>query len=238
MEIEMALGADIAMAFDECSPHPCSYEDAKKAVVRTSRWAERCKKAHHRNDQALFGIIQGNVYKDLRAVSAKDLIELDFPGYGIGGLSVGEPKEMMYDMLDFTVPIIPVHKPRYLMGVGSPDCLLEGVERGIDMFDCVLPTRIARNGSVYTKYGRIVVRNAEYARDFRPLDPDCDCYVCRNFSRAYIRHLLKAEEILALRLTSFHNLAFLANLMKNIRKAIEDNNFKEFKTDFFKSFKF
>lgn len=238
MEIEMALGADIAMAFDECSPHPCSHDEAEKAVIRTSRWAERCKKAHHRHDQALFGIIQGNVYKDLRAMSAIDLVELDFPGYGIGGLSVGEPKEMMYDMLDFTVPIIPVHKPRYLMGVGSPDCLLEGVERGIDMFDCVLPTRIARNGSVYTKYGRIVVRNAEYARDFKPLDPDCDCYVCRNYSRAYIRHLLKAEEILALRLTSYHNLAFLRNLMKDVRLAIENSEFKEFKSEFFRYFKF
>lgn len=236
MEFEMALGADIAMAFDECSPYPCSYEEAKTAMYRTTRWAERCKEAHHKKDQALFGIVQGNVFKDLRTISANDLVAMDFPGYAIGGLSVGEPAELMYEVLDYTVPLLPEDKPRYLMGVGSPDYLIEGVERGVDMFDCVLPTRIARNGTVYTKNGKLVVRNAKYARDFTPLDPHCDCYVCKNYTRAYIRHLIKAEEILGLRLTSYHNLAFLMNLMKNIRKAIQEDRFLDFKREFFTFF--
>lgn len=233
MEIEMALGADIAMAFDECAPYPCDYEYAKKSLELTTRWAERCKKAHHREDQALFGIIQGSVYKELREQSAKELIELDFPGYGIGGLSVGEPKPLMYEMLEYTIPLIPEDKPRYLMGVGSPDCLIEGVIRGVDMFDCVLPTRTARTGTVFTQYGRLNVRNAKYARDFRPIDEDCECYVCRNYTRAYIRHLLKAGEVLGIRLTTWHNLYFILRLMERIKEAIRNDRLLEFRNEFF-----
>ncbi|MTI79761.1 MAG: tRNA guanosine(34) transglycosylase Tgt [Firmicutes bacterium] len=233
MEIEMALGADIAMAFDECAPYPCEHDYAKKSLELTTRWAKRCKAAHNREDQALFGIIQGSVYKDLREQSAKELIELDFPGYGIGGLSVGEPKPLMYEMLEHTVPLIPIEKPRYLMGVGSPDCLVEGVMRGVDMFDCVLPTRTARTGTVFTQYGKLSVRNAQYARDFNPIDSDCSCYVCRNYSRAYIRHLLKAGEVLGIRLTTWHNLYFILRLMERIREAITKDRLPEFRDEFF-----
>jgi queuine tRNA-ribosyltransferase len=232
IEIQNNLGADIIMAFDECIPYPCDYDYAKDSTLRTTRWAERCLSAQNRSDQALFGIVQGGVYRDLRELSARDLVSLDFPGYAIGGLSVGEPKQLMYEVLDYTVPLLPADKPRYLMGVGTPDCLLEGVSRGIDMFDCVLPTRIARNGTVLTKKGRLVVRNAQYARDFGPLDPDCSCYTCRNYSRAYIRHLIKANEILGLRLTTIHNLAFLLDLMAEIRKHIEDGTFAQFKNNY------
>ncbi|MBM7855121.1 queuine tRNA-ribosyltransferase [Desulfohalotomaculum tongense] len=233
MEIEMALGADIAMVFDECAPYPCDYSYAKKSLELTTRWAKRCQKAHHKEDQALFGIIQGSVYKDLREQSAKELIEMDFPGYGIGGLSVGEPKPLMYEMLEYTIPLIPVEKPRYLMGVGSPDCLIEGVMRGVDMFDCVLPTRTARTGTVFTQYGKLNIRNARYARDFRPIDEDCGCYVCRNYTRAYIRHLLKAGEVLGIRLTTWHNLYFILGLMEKIREAIRNDRLPEFRNRFF-----
>ncbi|MGB9802707.1 tRNA guanosine(34) transglycosylase Tgt [Desulfofundulus sp.] len=230
--VQEALGSDIAMAFDQCAPYPCTYEEAREAMERTSRWALRCKEARRRGDQALFGIVQGGVHRDLREKSVKDLVELDLPGYGIGGLSVGEPKELMYQVLDYTVPLLPRAKPRYLMGVGSPDCLLEGVARGVDMFDCVLPTRIARNGTVFTRDGKLVVRNAAYARDFRPLDPECDCYACRHFTRAYIRHLLKANEVLGIRLTTIHNLHFILELMRNMRRAILEGNFCEYKEAF------
>lgn len=236
IEIENALGADIIMAFDECAPYPCSFEYAKDSLERTTRWAERCKKAHQREDQALFGIIQGGMYRELREQSAREIISLDFPGYGIGGLSVGEPKELMYEMLDYTVPLIPKDKPRYLMGVGAPDNVVEGIMRGVDMFDCVLPTRIARNGTVMSKRGKIVIRNAKYARDFRPLDSECSCYTCHNYSRAYIRHLLKADEILGLRLTSIHNLHFLLTLVKEIREAILEDRFLEFKEEFYEHY--
>jgi queuine tRNA-ribosyltransferase len=181
----------------------------------------------------LFGIIQGSIYKDLRLKSAEEILSLDLPGYGIGGLSVGEPKPLMYEILDTLMPVMPKDKPRYLMGVGSPDCLIEGVIRGVDMFDCVLPTRIARNGTAMTSEGRIVVRNAIYQRDFSPLDPECDCYACKNFSRAYIRHLVKAGEILASILISIHNLRFLIRLMEEVRKAIWEDRLPEFKKDFF-----
>ncbi|KAF1084523.1 Queuine tRNA-ribosyltransferase [Sporotomaculum syntrophicum] len=237
MEIQMALGADIVMAFDECIPYPCSYEQTKDAMKRTTSWAVRCRTRHNREDQALFGIIQGGMFRDLRLQSVAELTTLDFSGYGIGGLSVGEPKPMMYEVLDYLVPAMPKEKPRYLMGVGSPDCLLEGVYRGVDMFDCVLPTRIARNGTVFTKEGKLVVRNAEYARDFRPLDPECDCYTCRNFSRAYIRHLIKANEVLGIRLTTLHNLRFVLKLMQNIRAAIVGDYFVEYKDEFLRRFK-
>jgi queuine tRNA-ribosyltransferase len=235
-EVQMALGADIIMAFDECVPYPADHAYAKASTERTTRWAERCLKAHTRKDQALFGIVQGGMHKDLRLASARDLVAMDFPGYGIGGLSVGEPKPLMYEMLAHTVPALPVGKPRYLMGVGTPDCLVEGVQLGVDMFDCVFPTRVARNGTVMTGRGRLVLKNAEYARDFRPIDPDCDCYTCRNFSRAYIRHLLKAEEIFGLRLTTYHNLYFLLRFMRLMRKAILEDRFPAFREEFWANY--
>ena len=229
MEVQMALGSDIAMAFDECAPYPCSYEDTLAAKERTTRWALRCKEFHRHPEQTVFGIVQGGMYRDLREQSARELVDMNFPGYAIGGLSVGEPKPLMYEVLDYTVPLLPEEKPRYLMGVGSPDCLLEGVARGIDMFDCVLPTRIARNGTVFTKHGKLVVRNASSARDFTPLDEGCGCYTCRNYTRAYIRHLLKADEILGVRLTTIHNLYFLLHLMENIRDAVREDRLTEFR---------
>jgi queuine tRNA-ribosyltransferase len=233
----MALGADIIMAFDECIPYPADYDYAKDSIMRTTRWARRCLDAHTRKDQALFGIIQGGMYKDLRSQSARDLVEMDFPGYAIGGLSVGEPKPLMYELLEHTSPLLPTHKARYLMGVGSPDCLVEGVMRGIDMFDCVLPTRIARNGTIMTRRGKVVVRNAEYARDLGPLDDQCSCYACKNFSRAYVRHLFKAEEILGLRLTTIHNLHFLINLMGEMREAILQDAVTDFYKEFWSAYK-
>ncbi|MGI6570657.1 MAG: tRNA guanosine(34) transglycosylase Tgt [Caldicoprobacterales bacterium] len=236
MEIENALGADIIMALDECIPYPADYDYTRRSVERTTRWLKRCIQAHRRDDQALFGIIQGGMYADLRQKSAEEILSHDLPGYAIGGLSVGEPKSLMYEMLDCTVPLMPKNKPRYLMGVGSPDCLLEGVLRGIDMFDCVLPTRIARNGTVLTSHGKVVVRNAAYERDFSPLDPECDCYACKNFTRAYIRHLIKANEILASILASIHNLRFLIRLMEDVRKAIQEERLYAYRDEFFSKF--
>lgn len=234
IEIQNALGADIIMAFDECAPYPCEYEYAEKSLNITGRWAERCLRAHRKADkQALFGIVQGSTYADLRKESARQITSLDFPGYAIGGLSVGEPKDIMYRMLEVTVPILPGNKPRYLMGVGSPDCIIEGVMRGVDMFDCVLQTRIARNGTAMTSRGRVVIKNAEYAEDFTPLDPECSCYTCQNYTRAYIRHLFKADEILGLRLTTYHNLYFSLSLMKRIRDAISSDSLPEFREEFF-----
>ncbi len=234
MEIENALGADIIMAFDECAPYPADYEYTKKSMYRTSRWAERCLKAHTQTQQqALFGIVQGGMYADLRKISARDLVSLDFPGYGIGGLSVGEPAELMYQMLEETVPVLPENKPRYLMGVGSPDYLIEGAIRGIDMFDCVLPTRIGRNGTVMTSKGRVIVRDAKYSRDFTPMDEECSCFACRNHTKAYVRHLLKAGEMYGLRLTTIHNLSFLTNLMKSIRCAILEDRLLDFRKEFY-----
>jgi queuine tRNA-ribosyltransferase len=233
MEIENALGADIIMAFDECSPYPSTFQEAERAVKRTTDWAKRCKESHNNENQALFGIIQGNVYKELRERSAKEIIDLDFPGYGIGGLSVGESAEIMYEVLDYTTPLMPKHKPRYLMGVGAPENIVEGIKRGVDMFDCVLPTRIARNGTVMTSFGKLVVKNAAYKDDFSPLDPECDCYTCKNYTRAYIRHLLKADEIFGLRLTSIHNLAYLLKLTREIRKAILEDKYPEFIEEFY-----
>ena len=233
MDIQQKLGADIAMAFDVCSPYPCDYDTAKANMERTHRWAQRCKEHHTREDQALFGIVQGAFYKDLRIESAKTLSDMDFIGYGIGGLSVGEPKPIMYEMLEEMMPYMPAHKPRYLMGVGTPDCLIEGVLRGIDMFDCVLATRIARNGTALTSAGRLVVRNAQYARDFGPIDPECDCYACTHFSRAYVRHLIKAGEITGGRLLSIHNLRFLIRLMERVREAIAEDRFLDFRKEFY-----
>ena len=237
MEIEEALGADIIMSFDECCPYPSTYEYTKQSMKRTTRWAKRCKEAHKDVEkQALFGIIQGGFYEDLREKSAKDLIELDFPGYAIGGISVGEPKEEYLKMLYYTAPLMPENKPRYLMGVGSPDYLIEAALAGIDMCDCVLPTRIARNGTAMTWNGKVVVRNATYERDFTPLDPECDCYTCKNYTRAYIRHLVKANEILAVRLLSIHNLRFLTKLMERVRIEIEHDNLLKFKEEFYKKY--
>ena len=237
MEIENDLGADIIMSFDECCEYPSTYEYTKQSMERTTRWAKRCKEAHSRpEEQGLFGIIQGGFYEDLRDMSLKDLIELDFPGYAIGGISVGEPKEEFLKMLKYTAPKMPKDKPRYLMGVGSPDYLIEAAIAGIDMCDCVLPTRIARNGTAMTWNGKVVVRNATYERDWGPLDQECDCYTCKNYSRAYIRHLIKANEILGIRLLSIHNLRFLTNLMERVKIEIENDNLLSFKTEFYKKY--
>ena len=237
MEIEEALGADIIMSFDECVKYPETYEYTKNSMERTTRWAKRCKVAHKNTDkQALFGIIQGGFYEDLREKSAKDLIELDFPGYAIGGISVGEPKEEFLKMLYYTTPLMPENKPRYLMGVGTPDYLLEAAIAGIDMCDCVLPTRIARNGTAKTWNGKVVVRNATYEKDWEPIDSECDCYACKNYTRAYIRHLIKANEILGVRLLSIHNIYFLTKLMERVRIEIEHDNLENFKNDFYKKY--
>ena len=237
MEVENSLGADIMMAFDECCPYPSTYEYTKKSMERTTRWAKRCREAHKRpEDQGLFGIIQGGFYEDLRKKSAEDLIELDFPGYAIGGISVGEPKEKFLEVLKYTTPLMPENKPRYLMGVGTPDYLIEAAIAGIDMCDCVLPTRIARHGTALTSQGKIVVRNATYERDFTPLDSECDCYACKNYTRAYIRHLVKTNEILGIRLLSIHNIKFLTNLMDKVRIEIENDNLGNFKEEFYRKY--
>ncbi|MTI70949.1 MAG: tRNA guanosine(34) transglycosylase Tgt [Firmicutes bacterium] len=236
IEIQNALGSDIAMAFDECPPYPADRDYVKKSLERTTRWAKRCKDAHKNPDQSIFGIVQGGMYKDLREQSVKEITELDFPGYAVGGLSVGEPADIMYEVLDYTVPMLPKNKARYLMGVGSPDYLFEAVIRGIDMADCVLPTRIARNGTALTSHGRVVIKNAKYKDDFTSLDHECDCYTCQNYTRGYIRHLFKTNEILGLRLTTIHNLYFLLNLMENIREAIKEDRLLEYKEEFYKKY--
>ena len=236
MEIENDLGADIIMAFDECCPYPSTYEYTKNSMERTTRWAKRCKEAHSRSDQGLFGIIQGGFYKDLRKESVEQLTKIDFPGYAIGGISVGEPKEEFLDILKYTAPLMPENKPRYLMGVGSPDYLVEAALAVIDMCDCVLPTRIARNGTAMTWQGKKVIRNASYARDFTTLDEECDCYACKNYTKAYIHHLIKNKEILGVRLLYIHNLIFLTKLMERVRIEIEHDNLLNFKNEFFKKY--
>ena len=234
IDIQNTIGSDIMMCFDECAPYPATYEYIEHSMERTNRWAKRCKEHHKNTDhQALFGIVQGGMYKDLRKRSAEYLADLDFPGYSIGGLSVGEPIDLMCDILDYTVDFMPKEKPRYLMGVGTPDYLFEAVIRGVDMADCVLPTRIARNGTAMTSQGRLVAKAARYKDDFTPLDPECDCYTCRNYSKAYIRHLLSVDEILGMRLLSYHNLYFLLKLMEKIREAIRGDYLLEFKDDFY-----
>ena len=237
MEIQEALGADIIMAFDECTTYGTDRKHSEKALERTMNWLDRCYKYHQNDNQALFPIIQGNFYKDLRIEAVQRVLPYVKYGVAIGGLSVGEPKNIMYDMMDAMYPYYPTHVPRYLMGVGSPDCILEGVERGIDMFDCVLPTRIARNGTAFTRNGKLVVRNGEYKEDFRPIDETCDCYACKNYTRAYIRHLINAGEILGARLLSIHNIHFLTNLMEEIKQAIREDRFKEFKEEYLKNYK-
>ncbi len=236
IEIQQALGSDIMMAFDECCPYPSTYEYTKRSMERTTRWAARCKQAWTSKNQGLFGIIQGGFYEDLRKISAQDLIPMDFPGYAIGGISVGEPKEEFLKMLQITTPLMPENKPRYLMGVGTPDYLIEAALAGIDMCDCVLPTRIARHGTAMTSKGKVVVRNATYERDFTSLDDECDCYTCKNYTKAYIRHLLNVKEILGIRLLSIHNLRFLTKLMESVRIEIERDNLINFKNEFYKKY--
>ena len=236
IEIEEALGADIIMAFDECCPYSSDYKYTEKSMYRTTRWAERCKIAHTTTNQGLFGIVQGGFYKDLRKISAEDLIAMDFPGYAIGGISVGEPKEEFLDILRYTTPLLPENKPRYLMGVGTPDYLIEAALAGIDMCDCVLPTRLARHGTALTSKGKIVIRNATYERDWGKLDDECDCYTCKNYTRAYIRHLVKTNEILGIRLISLHNLRFLTRLMEQVREAIEQDDLLGFREEFYKKY--
>lgn len=241
MNVQHQLGSDIAMCFDQCTPYPCSWEDAEAAVRRTALWAKQSQEAHRRlwredRRQALFGIVQGSVYEDLRLRSASDLISLDFPGYAVGGLSVGEPHDDMYRILDSLKDVLPPGRPRYLMGVGRPDNLVEGVAHGIDMFDCVLPTRNGRNGTLLTSEGAINIKKKQYERDFSPVDIQCDCYVCRTFTRAYLRHLYRSGEILASRLCSWHNLRFLIRLGENMRQAILEERFPEFRSAFWNRF--
>ncbi|WP_297596466.1 tRNA guanosine(34) transglycosylase Tgt [uncultured Cetobacterium sp.] len=239
INIQNNLGSDIVMLFDECPPGMSSKEYLIPSIERTTRWAKRCVEAHKRPDeQGLFAIVQGGVYEELRDKSLAELFEMDesFSGYAVGGLAVGEPREDMYRILDYIVEKLPENKPRYLMGVGEPLDMLEAVASGIDMMDCVQPSRIGRHGTIFTKYGRLVVKNASYAEDSRPLDDGCDCYVCRNYSRGYIRHLFKAQEILGGRLATYHNLYFLLKLMKDSRKAIKEQRFLEFKSEFEKNY--
>ena len=231
------LGSDIAMAFDECSPYPADYEYARKSTERTTRWAKRCIKAHQRTDRGIFGIIQGGMYKDLRKQSAMEISSLPFDGMAVGGLSVGEPHDLMYDILEETIQWMPKGKARYLMGVGTPDCLVEGVARGVDMFDCVFPTRVARNGMAMIHTGRMNMKNKQYERDFRPIEESCGCYTCRNYTRAYIRHLYKSEELLVFRLVTIHNLYFLLQFMRDMREAIVQGNFSEFREHFMEHYK-
>jgi queuine tRNA-ribosyltransferase len=234
IKIQESLGADIIMTLDECLPYPTGYDDAKASLVRTSRWAERCRAAQRRKDQALFGIVQGSFYPDLRQEAAERLFNIGFDGYAVGGLSVGETQEMMLRVIDQVVPSLPQNHPRYLMGVGTPEDLLECVIRGLDMFDCVMPTRHARTGCLFTSTGRLVIKNAQYTKDDRPIDSACLCYTCRNFSRAYLRHLFIAKEILALRLNTIHNLYFYLSFMREIREAIRQNRLLKYREEFYR----
>ena len=231
MDIEEKLGADIIMAFDECIPYPVDEKYVKNSVERTLRWAKRCKEAHKREDQALFGIVQGGEYEEHRKHCAEELAKMDFPGYSIGGTSIGEPKDVFSKMVDYSVKYLPPEKPRYLMGVGSLDFIFEGIEKGVDMFDCVLPTRIARHGALMTSKGRVNIRDAKYKEDFTPLDDECDCYTCKNYTKAYLRHLYVADETFGKRLLSMHNIRFLIHMMEEARKAIKEDRFLEFKEE-------
>ena len=239
MEIQYDLGSDIVMIFDECAPYPSTFVYTKKSMEMSLRWAQRSRDRFDQlgNQNALFGIVQGGMYKDLRKQSAEELVAMDFEGYSIGGLSVGEPHDLMNEILEYTTPLLPTNKARYLMGVGTADCLVEGVARGVDMFDCVYPTRVARNGMAMTWNGRLNIRNAQFAHDWGPLEEGCQCYTCKNYSRAYIRHLYKAEEILALRLVTYHNLYFLLEFMRQMRQAILEDRFPQFRMQFWDSFK-
>jgi len=233
MEVQRKLGSDIVMIFDECTPYPATHQEAKDSMELSLRWAQRSKDAHEGNPNALFGIVQGGMYEDLREISVKGLKSIEFDGYAIGGLSVGEPKEDMIRILDHTTPLIPENKPRYLMGVGKPEDLVEGVRRGIDMFDCVMPTRNARNGHLFVTDGIVKIRNARHKTDTGPLDPECDCYTCKNYSRAYLHHLDKCNEILGSQLNTIHNLRFYQRVMKGLRDAIEQGKLDEFVEEFY-----
>ncbi len=232
MHIQKVLGSDIAMLFDECTPYPCTYEDAEKSLDLTLEWAKVCKEQPRSKGQLYFGIVQGSTYEDLRRRSAEELVKIGFDGYAIGGLSVGEPEEEMYKAIDYVEDLLPEDYPRYLMGVGTPPQLVQAVAKGVDMFDCVLPTRVGRNGSAYTSKGMLQIKAARYKSDFSPIEEGCQCYTCRNHTKAYLRHLLKAKEILGLRLMTIHNIHFYLNLMKQIRKHIEAGTFKEFHDEF------
>ncbi|UCE72326.1 MAG: tRNA guanosine(34) transglycosylase Tgt [Nitrospiraceae bacterium] len=230
MEIQGALGSDIAMVFDECTPYPAEREYAMNSLTLTTKWAKRCLDARN-HEQALFGIVQGGMYTDLRKQSAEELIEMEFDGYALGGLSVGEPKELMYEMVNYTTPLLPAEKPRYLMGIGDLLDVLEAVSAGIDMFDCVMPTRNARNGTLFTSQGRISIKREEFKKDAGPLDPGCTCYTCQNFSRAYLRHMFMSREILSMRLNTIHNIHFFLEFFRQIRRAIEKGVFAEFRKE-------
>ncbi len=232
MEIQMTLGADIIMAFDECVPFPCERSRAERAMHRTLAWAKRCQARHDKADQALFGIVQGSTYEDLRRQSARDLVRLDFPGYAIGGVSVGEGLELLKQVVSWAAPELPEDRPRYLMGVGLPEDILESIERGIDMFDCVIPTRYARSATLFTFRGRIRVTNRRYRRDLFPVEPNCSCYTCREFTRAYLHHLFQSGEILGQILASIHNVSFYQMIMQQAREAILENRFPEHKARF------
>ncbi|MEJ5347911.1 MAG: tRNA guanosine(34) transglycosylase Tgt [Desulfosoma sp.] len=233
IEIQELLGSDIAMCFDECTPYPLSWEETRLSMERTVRWASRCREAHKKEDQLLFAIVQGGVFRELRHACVKALTDMDFPGYALGSLAVGEPKEVMLEVLDTVVPELPHDKPRYLMGVGMPEDLVEGVRRGIDMFDCVVPTRNARNGMVFTSWGALQIKHSCYADDPRPIESECSCYTCRTFSRAYLRHLFMAKELLVYRLLSLHNLHYFLHLMKAVREAVFQGSFEEFRREFY-----
>ena len=237
IEIQNKLDSDIAMSFDECIPYPSSYEYTKKSTERTLRWAKRGKDVHKNKNQSLFGIVQGGEFEDLRTFSAQETVKMDFDGYSIGGTSVGEGKDTMYKMIDYAVKYLPEDKPRYLMGVGEPIDILEGIERGIDMFDCVLPTRLARHGNAFTKTGKINLKNAKYKEDFTKIEEDCDCYTCKNYTKAYVRHLITCEESLGGTLLSIHNIRFLIKLTEEIREAIKNNTFKEYKENYINTYK-
>lgn len=236
IEIQNKLDSDIAMSFDECIPYPASYEYAKASTERTIRWAKRGKAVHKNENQSLFGIVQGGEYSDLRKWSAEETVKLNFDGYSIGGTSVGEDKKTMYQMIDDAITYLPEDKPRYLMGVGDPVDLLEGIERGVDMFDCVLPTRIARHGNAFTHTGKINLKNAKFKEDFTPIEDGCDCYACKHYTKAYVRHLIVAGETFGARLLSIHNLRFLIKLVEDARNAIDDNKFIEYKEEFLKKY--
>ena len=237
IQIQNKLDSDIAMSFDECIPYPASYEYAKQSTDRTLRWAKRGKDVFNNENQSLFGIVQGGEYQDLREYSAKETVKMDFDGYSIGGTSVGEDKETMNKMIEYAIKYLPIDKPRYLMGVGEPIDLLEGVERGIDMFDCVLPTRLARHGNAFTRKGRINLKNNKFKDDFSPIEETCDCYACKNYTKAYIRHLIVCDEMLGGRLLSIHNIRFLVKEMEEVRESIKNNKFKEYKDEFIKNYK-
>jgi len=238
IHIQESIGSDIAMSFDECIPYPSEYKYVKDSVERTLRWAKRGKDAHSKADQALFGIVQGSQFADLRKYCAEELVKMDFDGYSIGGTSVGEDKKTHYEMLDNTLPYLPSDKPRYEMGIGAINDIFEAVERGVDMFDCVLPTRIARHGTLMTSQGRINIKKNVYKNDFSPLDPECDCECCKKYTKAYLNHLFRANEGLGNRLMSIHNLRFLIRLMEGIRKAISEDRFLDYKNEILNRYKF